>query len=74
MNRIWFKSISVIQRGLLVGLVMFFVVGQVWAAGEPQQSGVNATVVYTEPINVRGGPSTVYYPIVGRGRTASGSA
>jgi uncharacterized protein YraI len=25
-----------------------------------------ATVIYTEPINVRGGPSTVNYPIVGR--------
>jgi len=30
------------------------------------QSGTLVTVIYTEPINVRGGPSTVYYPIVGR--------
>lgn len=30
------------------------------------QSDVYATVIYTDPINVRGGPSTVFYPIVGR--------
>lgn len=30
------------------------------------QSSVIITVDYIEPINVRGGPSTVYYPIVGR--------
>jgi len=29
-------------------------------------SGVYATVVYSDPINVRGGPNTVKYPIVGR--------
>jgi len=28
--------------------------------------GVFVTVTYTDPINVRGGPSTVYYPIVGK--------
>lgn len=29
-------------------------------------SGVIITVTYSDPINVRGGPSTVHYPIVGR--------
>lgn len=66
MNRILFELRSVIWRGILVGLIMFLATGQAWAAGEAQQSGVFATVIYTEPINVRGGPSTVYYPVVGR--------
>ena len=30
------------------------------------QTGVIITVTYVEPINVRGGPNTVDYPIVGR--------
>lgn len=30
------------------------------------QTGVVITVTYTDPINVRGGPSTVNYPIVGQ--------
>jgi uncharacterized protein YraI len=48
-------------------LVLFFVAGQAWGYDEAQaQSGVFVTVTYSEPINVRGGPSTVYYPIVGR--------
>ena len=29
-------------------------------------TGVLATVIYTEQINVRSGPSTVYYPIIGQ--------
>jgi len=48
-------------------LVMLFVPKQVEAYEDAQvQSGVFVTVIYSEPINVRGGPSTVYYPIVGR--------
>lgn len=35
-------------------------------AEEPQQAGVIITVTYSDPINVRGGPSTVYYSIVGQ--------
>lgn len=33
---------------------------------ESIQTGVIITVTYSDPINVRGGPSTVYYPIVGQ--------
>lgn len=63
MNRIWFKIFS----GLAVSLMLFFVAGQVWGQFEARaQSGVFVTVTYSEPINVRGGPSTVYYPVVGR--------
>jgi uncharacterized protein YraI len=64
MKLIWFKAVFWVCA---VSLVLFFRAGQVSAYGEAQtQSGVFATVTYTEPINVRGGPSTVYYPIVGR--------
>ncbi|MDX1378667.1 MAG: SH3 domain-containing protein, partial [Anaerolineales bacterium] len=66
MNRNWFKLSDVILRVAVFGLMAFFSAGQVRAADDAQQSGVFATVIYTEPINVRGGPSTVYYPIVGR--------
>ena len=65
--KIRFKPFDLLFMGIAIGLVMLLVPGQVWAYGEAQaQSGVVATVVYSEPINVRGGPSTVYYPIVGR--------
>lgn len=32
----------------------------------PTQTGVLITVTYTDPINVRSGPSTIHYPIVGQ--------
>lgn len=52
---------------VIVGLAMLFMPGQAEAYDDAQaQSGVFVTVIYSEPINVRGGPSTVYYPIVGR--------
>jgi hypothetical protein len=63
MKRFWFKTlwwalaVSGLGAGMLVG------VKQVQAY---QGSSISATVIYSEPINVRGGPSTVYYPIIGR--------
>lgn len=65
MKMIWFKPIGFILIGFVIGVAMLFLPRQVQAE-EKGQSGVTATVIYTEPINVRGGPSTVYYPIVGR--------
>lgn len=63
MMKIWFK----ILVGFAVSVLALFAAGQVRAQNEAQaQSGATVTVTYTEPINVRGGPSTVYYPIVGR--------
>jgi len=62
-----YKFFHLISIAVLVGLVMLFVPKQVEAYEDAQvQSGVFVTVIYSEPINVRGGPSTVYYPIVGR--------
>lgn len=67
MKQIWFKFSPLILSGIAVGLLLFLAPKQVEAYGEPQaQSGVTVTVTYNEPINVRGGPSTVYYPVVGR--------
>ncbi len=67
MKKIWFKFLDTIFMGFIVSLLALPAPGQVWAHGEAQaQSGVVVTVTYSEPINVRGGPSTVYYPIVGR--------
>jgi len=67
MKRIWFNLLKLALAAVVVSLVMFLVPKQARAQDEAQaQSGVFATVVYSEPINVRGGPSTVYYPIVGR--------
>lgn len=65
MIRFWFNSLNVLRVGFAVSLAMLLLPGQVRAGGEAQ-SGIQVTVTYTEPINVRGGPSTVYYPVVGR--------
>ena len=67
MKRLKFFQLSIIA--IAIGLIMLFVPKQVEAYDDAQmqaQSGVFVTVTYSEPINVRGGPSTVYYPVVGR--------
>lgn len=67
MNRFWFKSSLILLVVSAVGLAMLFATDQAQAWQEAfVQSDVYATVIYTDPINVRGGPSTVFYPIVGR--------
>ena len=67
MKRFWFKTILgvLVVAGLVVGTL--FSVKQAEAYQDaPTPSGLYVTVTYTDSINVRGGPSTVYYPIVGR--------
>lgn len=66
MKRIWFEVVGLLAAGIIVGAAMLGMPKQVRAEGEAQTSGPVATVTYSEPINVRGGPSTVFYPIVGR--------
>ena len=62
-----YKFFHLILIAAVVGTIMLFVPKQAQAYDDEQaQSGVLVTVTYSEPINVRGGPSTVYYPIVGR--------
>ena len=61
MKHFWFKFLGMILAGFAVSVAAFPSQGQVRASSEAQ-SGVVVTVTYSEPINVRGGPSTVYYP------------
>jgi uncharacterized protein YraI len=63
MKQFWFKALLgvLIVAGLVMGT--FYSVKPVKAFQDPS---IFVTVTYSDPINVRGGPSTVYYPIVGR--------
>lgn len=66
-TRKWFKSGLAILLVVLTGAAAFFAPKQAEASREPvYQTGVIITVTYIEDINVRGGPNTVEYPIVGR--------
>lgn len=67
MKRIWFKSLVGALAVMIVGVSIFLSPKQAQAYREASnQAGVFITVTYTDPINVRAGPSTVYYPIVGQ--------
>lgn len=67
MKRNWFKIWLGVLMVTLVGWATFLSPKQVEASFEAAyQTGVIITVTYTEDINVRGGPNTVDYPIVGR--------
>lgn len=65
MKQNWFKT-------LLGGLIILILGVEISAspqqvgASSANQTGVIITVTYSDPINVRGGPNTVDYPIVGR--------
>jgi hypothetical protein len=65
MKRIWFKTTLGVLAMMGLGIASLVGVKQVEAKGEARQSGVFATVIYSEQINVRSGPSTVYYPVIG---------
>jgi uncharacterized protein YraI len=63
MKRFWFKTcLGALVVAGLVGGVLF----AVRRARAYQDPSTYITVTYSDPINVRGGPSTVHYPIVGR--------
>jgi uncharacterized protein YraI len=67
MKRIWFKICLGVLLVTVLGAGTFFLPKQAGAYSEaPKQAGVIITVTYSDPINVRGGPSTVYYSIVGQ--------
>ena len=48
------------------GNVSFTRAGRVRSQDASTPTGIFVTVTYTDPINVRGGPSTVLYPIIGQ--------
>jgi uncharacterized protein YraI len=66
MKQIWFKVLMGVLAlaSLITGVLLS--ANQAQAQGAATPAGVLATVIYTDPINVRGGPSTVKYPIVGQ--------
>ena len=66
MKQIWFKVLMGVLSlaSLMAGIILL--PNQARAQGAATVSGVTAPVIYSDPINVRGGPSTVKYPIVGQ--------
>jgi hypothetical protein len=67
MKRLWFKSLLGGMVLLSLGLGILLLPGQANAfQGAVTPSGVYVTVTYSDPINVRGGPSTRNYPVVGQ--------
>jgi len=67
MKRFWFKVLLGTLAVTVLGAGILSLPGQAEAYQEAAyQTGAYITVTYDEPINVRGGPNTVDYPIVGR--------
>lgn len=66
-KRIWFKTLMGLLTGTALVLGTLFIPNQAEAYQDaPTPTGIFVTVTYSDPINVRGGPSTVFYPIVGQ--------
>lgn len=67
MRRFWFKTLLATLAVTSLGMGMFLSPNQVEAYQEVSTpTGVLATIIYAEQINVRSGPSTVFYPIIGQ--------
>jgi hypothetical protein len=67
LQRLWFKSLVGILLAISLGAGILISPDQAGAYQDASTpSGVIVTVTYTDPINVRSGPSTVNYPIVGQ--------
>ena len=65
MKQFWFKSLLGILMLTGLGLSGFLLPRQAEAYQDVSTpTGIFVTVTYTDPINVRSGPSTVQYPIV----------
>ncbi len=67
MRQIWFKTLLGVLTVAGLGVAMSFSPNRAEAyQGAFTPTGVFVTVVYSDPINVRGGPSTLVYPIIGQ--------
>ncbi len=66
-KRFWFKTLLGVLTVIGLGVGAFPSPKQAGAYQEASTpTGTLATVIYPEQINVRSGPSTVYYPVVGQ--------
>jgi SH3 domain-containing protein len=67
MKRIWFKFLVGVCAVTGLGIAVLVSPNNAQAfQAESTPPGLYVTVTYPDPINVRGGPSTVHYPIVGQ--------
>jgi uncharacterized protein YraI len=67
MRQFWFKTFLGVLTVTVLGAGALFSPKQAEAyQGASTPTGVLVTVTYSDPINVRGGPSTIYYPIIGQ--------
>ena len=67
MKRLWFKILMGVLAVLSFGTGFLFLPEQAAAfQGVATATGVYITVTYSDPINVRAGPSTVNYPVIGQ--------
>ena len=67
MKRLWFKILLGAIAVIALGMGFLFIPVQVGAfQGQATAPGVYITVTYSDPINVRSGPSTVKYPVIGQ--------
>jgi hypothetical protein len=67
MKRLWFKTLLGAMMILSLGIGFLSLPDRAGAfQGAATPSGVYITVTYSDPINVRAGPSTVNYPVIGQ--------
>jgi uncharacterized protein YraI len=67
MKRLWFKTLLGALTVISLGIGFLSLPDRADAfQGAIMQSGVVVTVTYSDPINVRAGPSTVNYPVIGQ--------
>jgi uncharacterized protein YraI len=65
MKQFWFKALLGLFTIAGLSIAAFFLPGQAAAYQDgPTPTGIFVTVTYTDPINVRSGPSTILYPVV----------
>lgn len=65
MKQFWFKTLlgTLTVAGLSMGALFLPRQAEAYQNG-PTPTGIFVTVTYTDPINVRSGPSTILYPVV----------
>ena len=67
MRQIWFKTLLGVLTVTSLGVAAFLSPRPAEAYQDaPTPTGIFVTVTYTDPINVRSGPSTLNYPVVGQ--------